>query len=186
MSAAVEGSRIDRLEETIYDMADSMVVNLAYHVNDPNVGMAFNRSDRIFKMYVCDTGLFVTLAFWDKKFVDNVIYEKLLNDKLSANLGYVYENMVAQIFRASGHHLYYYTFPKDDGRHLYEIDFLLSDGDKVDPIEVKSSGYKTHASLDAFFKKYHDRIKQQYLIYTKDLQKDGLVTYLPIYMEPFL
>lgn len=70
-----------------------MTVNVAYHANDPNVGLALTRDNEYFKMYVGDTGLFITLAFKDKDFTDNVIYNKLLNDKLSTNLGHVYENV---------------------------------------------------------------------------------------------
>ena len=54
------------------------------------------------------------------------------------------------------------------------------------PIEVKSSGYKTHASLDAFCQKFSDRIVHLYLVYTKDLQKDGKTLLVPIYMPPIL
>ena len=186
VAAATNGGRKNRLMETISDMEDSMVVNIAYNVDDPNVGMAQTMNKNAFKMFVCDTGLFVTLAFWDKDFTENIIYEKLLGDKLPANLGYVYENVVAQTIKASGYELYYHTFPTEDGKHNYEIDFLLPDGDKIDPIEMKSSGYKAHASLDAFFQKYHARIRQQYLVYTKDLRKDGMVTGLPVYFTQFL
>ena len=186
VSAATEGGRKNRLEETISDMEDSMVVNIAYHVDDPNVGMAQTVNKNAFKMFVGDTGLFVTLVFWDKDFIENIIYEKLLSDKLPANLGYIYENVMAQIIKASGYKLYYHTFPTEDGKHNYEIDFILPDGDKIDPIEIKSSGYNRHASLDAFFEKYHSRIKQQYLIYTKDFRKDGVITALPIYFAQFL
>jgi hypothetical protein len=137
-------------------------------------------------MYVGDTGLFVTLSFWDKSVTENVIYEKLWNDKLSTDLGYVYENVVAQMLKAAGHELYYYTFPKDSGKHNYEIDFLIAEKDKISPIEVKSSGYKTHASLNAFCEKFSSRIKNKYLIYTKDLRKDADVICLPFYMTSFL
>ena len=81
-------------------------------------------------------------AVWDSKFTDNTIYHKLLADKLSTDLGYVYENVVAQMLKASGHELYYYTFPTGSGKHNYEVDFLIADGDKVSPVEVKSSSYK--------------------------------------------
>ena len=130
--------------------------------------------------------MFVTLAFWDRKFTDNTIYHKLLADKLSADLGYVYENVVAQMLKASGHELYYYTFPTGSGKHNYEVDFLIADGDKVSPIEVKSSGYKAHTSLDAFCGKFSSRIRNKYLVYTKDMRKDGDVLYLPVYMTMFL
>lgn len=183
---ATEGIRLDRLREQIYDMQDSMVVNIAYHANDPNVGMALHRASDRFKMYICDTGLFITLAFWDKKFTENIIYEKLLSDKLCADLGYVFENVVAQMLKANGHELYYYTWASETSNHLYEIDFLLSHGTKIEPIEVKSSGYKTHRSLDIFCEKFSARVNKRFLIYTKDLRTAEGITYLPVYMTIFL
>lgn len=184
--SATGGTRNANLEEIISEMKESMVVNIAHHANDPNVGMALHKSTNRYKLFVGDTGLFITLAFWDKKFTDNSIYNKLLSDKLAADLGYVYENMVAQMLKASGHELYYYTFPTESGKHNYEIDFLISDGDKVCPIEVKSSGYITHTSLDAFMAKYPSRIRHRYLIYSKDLRKDADILCLPIYLTMFL
>lgn len=178
--------RHDRLMEIIFDMQDSMVVNLAYHANDPNIGLALHKDSMRYKMFLADTGLFITLAFWDKQFTENIIYEKLLSDKLSADLGYVYENIIAQMLRATGHELYYYTWPSETSNHLYEIDFIISNGAKIVPIEVKSSGYKTHKSLDLFCEKFSSRVNGRYLIYTKDLRKDGHIIYLPAYMTQFL
>ena len=109
-----------------------------------------------------------------------------MSDKLPADLGYVYENVVSQILTASGNRLFYYTWQKDDGKHNYEIDFLLSKESKICPVEVKSSSYNTHASLDAFKRKFSSRISQSYLIYTKDLRKDGDILLLPAYMSIFL
>jgi hypothetical protein len=186
VGAALEGERADRIASLIKAMADSMTTNVAYHADDPNAGLALTRDNNRFKMYVGDTGLFITLAFKDKDFTDNLIYQKLLNDKLSTNLGYVYENMIAQMLRATGKQLYYHTIPTAEGKKYYEVDFLIADGHKVMPIEVKSSGYKTHASLDAFCRKFSDRIQRKYLIYTKDLQRIGDVDYIPVYMTMFL
>lgn len=175
----------EKLGDLLMNLEDSKTVNIAYHANDPNVGLSLNTDTTRYKLYVGDTGLFVTLAFWDKDYTENIIYDKLLNDKLSANLGYVYENIVAQIFRVSGYQLFYYTFPKDDN-HNYEIDFLLSKGNKLCPIEVKSSSYNTHSSLDAFIKKYSQRIGTPCLIYTKDLRTDNQVRLIPTYMTCYL
>lgn len=174
------------LGEVLEKMQDSMTVNFAYHSDDPNVGLALNSSMNQYKLFVGDTGLFVTLAFWDKDVTENVIYQKLLSDRLSANLGYVYENVVAQMLTASGNKLFYHTWPTESGKHNYEVDFLLSRGAKIWPLEVKSSGYKTHASLDAFCKKFSDRVSERYLIYTKDLRRDGATTLLPAMMTLFI
>lgn len=175
----------DKISELILTLEDSKTINIAYHADDPNIGMSLTADYNRYKMYICDTGLFVTLVFWDKDYTENIIYNQLLSDKLSANLGYIYENLVAQMLRASGHRLFYYTFPKDEN-HSYEIDFLISKGNKLCPIEVKSSGYITHVSLDAFKKKFSNRISTSYLLYTKDLRKDNQTILLPIYLTPFL
>ena len=186
LSSVVEQGKKDRVEEIIQDMEDSQVVMIAHHSNDPNVGLPLHEDSDRYKMYLNDTGLFITLAFRDKDITENVIYQKLLNDKLSADLGYVYENVVAQMLKASGNELFYHTWPTESGKHNYEIDFLLSRGSKVYPIEVKSSGYKTHASLDAFMKKYPDRTAQGYLLYTKDMRKDSQILLTPVFMTMFL
>ena len=88
--------------------------------------------------------------FKDKDFTENEIYEKLLNDKLSVNLGYLYENIVAQCLAANGNELFYHTIMNTQSKHNYEIDFILAKKNKIVPLEVKSSGYKTHKSLDVF------------------------------------
>lgn len=170
--------------ELLKTLEDSKTIHMAYHTDDPYVGMPLSTHFDKFKMFVADTGLFVTLAFWDKSFTENVIYTKLLNDKLAANLGYVYENLAAQMLTSAGYRLFYHTWKKDE-KHYYEIDFLISHGNKLCPIEVKSSGYKTHASLDDFCEKYSKVVAQRYLVYTKDLQKDGNTLLLPFYMLPF-
>ena len=183
---ATDGVAQSSLNEIISEMKESMVVNIAYHANDPSAGMALHHSTDNFKMYLGDTGLFITLALWDKKFTDNIIYHKLLSDKLATDLGYVYENVVSQMLKAAGNELYYYTFPTESGKHNYEIDFMIADGDKINPVEVKSSGYKAHASLDAFANKFSSRIRHRYLIYTKDLRKETDIICLPVYMTMFL
>ena len=175
----------DKLMEFLKDLEDSKTTLFAYHSNDPNVGMSLTKDISKYKIFCADTGLFVTLAFWDKDYTENVIYQKLLNDKLSTNLGYVYENMIAQMLATSGNKLFYYTWPKDE-THNYEIDFLLSHGTKLQPVEVKSSGYNTHKSLDVFCEKYSHIVERRYLIYTKDLKTDKGTILLPVYMTPFL
>ncbi len=186
VSNAVEDARNDRMTEYLADLVSSMTVNISYNVNDPNIGLSQTKDINSYKLFTADTGLFITLAFKDKAFTDNVIYQQLLNDKLTVNLGYVYENIVAQMLRASGNELYYHTFPTDSGKHNYEIDFLLARHNKICPVEVKSSGYKTHASLDAFCNKFSSRVHDKYLIYPKDLIKEQELTCLPFYMVPFI
>ena len=186
VSSVLGNERADSILELIAELKDSKTVNVAYYADDPNTGMSNHKNLGKFKLFLADTGLFTTLVFKDKDFTENSIYEKLLSDKLSVNLGYLYENIVAQMLTAKGNELFYYTFMNEKTRHNYEIDFILTRNNKICPIEVKSSGYKTHASLDKFSEKYSGRIAEKYLVYTKDLQKDKDVLMLPVYMVPFL
>ena len=183
---AVPDEKIDRVINIIKDMEDSMTTNIAFHTDDPNIGLALTKNQEYFKMYTSDTGLFVTLAFMDSDVTENVIYEKLLSDKLSTNLGYVYENLIAQMLRATGKNLFYHTIPYAEGKKYYEVDFIITDKHKISPIEVKSSGYKSHKSLDEFSTKYSERITNKYVIYTKDYKREGGVEYIPVYMTLFL
>jgi predicted AAA+ superfamily ATPase len=184
-TSIIKGLPSDKMEDLIVALEESKTVNFCYHVADPQVGLPLSEDRERFKLYVGDTGLMVTLAFWDKRFTENELYSKLLSDKLPANLGYVYENLIAQMLRAAGNKLYYHTWPKDES-HSYEIDFILSRGAKICPIEVKSSNHKSHASLDAFCEKYSSRINNRYLVYTKDLRKDGETLLVPVYMAGLL
>ena len=186
VSSVLENQRNSTVLELISEMESSKTVLVSYKSDDPNAGLTRTKDLENFKLFVCDTGLFTTMLFMDKDFTDNIIYEKLLSDKLSVNLGYLYENVVAQILKANGNSLFYYTFLDEKSRHNFEIDFLLARNNKVCPIEIKSSGYKTHASLDAFSEKYSSRILNKYLVYTKDLGKDKDVFSVPVYMTMFL
>ena len=187
ISRVIPGSHAEDFIELISEMEKTKTVNISHHSDDPNVGLGSTEELMQYKMFVGDTGLFVTLAFKDKVFTENVIYEHLLNDKLSTNLGYLYENIVAQMLTASGNKLFYHTWPTESGKHNYEVDFLLSRGTKITPIEVKSSSYKTHTSMDEFCKKFSSRItNDRYLIYTKDYTHKESVKYIPVYLTHFL
>ena len=186
VSSVIEGGRADRLTKALSILRESMTTNVAYHSNDPSAGLAMHINKDCFKLFCGDTGLFVTLAFWDSDFTSNVIYQKLLTNKLTADLGYVYENVVSQMLVASGKKLYYHTWPTENGKRNYEVDFLIPDGGKVSVIEVKSSQSKEHPSIDNFVKKYSARILQSYLIHGKDMRKDGALKCIPFYITPFL
>lgn len=186
LSTAREGTRSEQIRNLLPDMLSSFAVNIAYHANNPMVGMSLEKNTERYKLFTSDVGLFVTLAYRDKKYTENIIYNKLLSDRLDSNLGYVYENMVAQMLIAKGYNLFYYTMASETSNHLYEIDFLTSSGDKISPMEVKSSNYRGHKSLDVFCTKFSNRVGEKYLIHTKDYKWENGIHYLPVYMVPFL
>ena len=181
------GKRKNKIsEEKLYDLIDSKTVLLCYNSTNPRFSLANTKDFNNFKLYIFDTGLFVTLMFIDRPFIENEIYAKLLSDKLPANLGYLYENLVAQIINSTGRELYYHTWPKENSTHYYEIDFLVSNGSKLDVFEVKSSGIGKHDSINVFAKKYSDSIKNLYLLSQKDIVKEGAIFLKPFYLLPFI
>lgn len=186
VSSVLENQRASAISNEIAELVASKTVLISHHSNDPVVGMATNLNMGQFKLFLADTGLMVTLMFKDKDFTDNIIYEKLLSDKLSKNLGILYENIVAQTLAFNGNKLFYYTFYDEIQKRSFEVDFLLTQGNKVSPIEVKSSNYRKHRSMDEFSNKYSDRINSGYIVHTKDLKRDGALLYLPFYLVQFI
>ena len=186
LSSAREGTRSEQVRGLIPDMLSSYTVNIAYHANDPMVGMALGKDAGRYKLFASDVGLFVTVAFKDKKYTENEIYNKLLSDKLDMNLGYVYENVVAQMLIARENNLFYYTMGSETSNHLYEIDFITSKGKKICPIEVKSGNYRAHKSMDIFCDKFSSRIGDKYVVHTKDYKWENSINYVPVYMVPFI
>lgn len=186
LANARDGVRSEQVRELIPDMLSSYTVNIAYHSNDPIVGMPLSKDFGKYKLFASDSGLFVTMAFKDKNYTENIIYNKLLLDKLDVNLGYIYENIIAQMLTAKGNNLFYYTMENGTSHRLYEIDFLLSTGDKICPLEVKSGDYRNHKSLDVFCDKFSSRIKEKFVVHTKDYKWENGIHYIPVYMVPFL
>lgn len=186
LSNVKEGTRYNKVQTLIPDMLSSYTVNIAYHANNPDIGMSLEKNLDKYKLFTSDTGLFITLVFKDKDYTENIIYNKLLTDSLGTNLGYVYENVVSQMLVAKGNNLFYYTMPSETSNHLYEIDFLTTKEGKINPIEVKSGNYRKHTSLDVFSNKYSNRIKERYVIHTKDYEWKNGIHYLPVYMVPFI
>ena len=168
-------------EERLFDLIDSGIVLPCYNVSAPSIALAQERKTEDFKLYLSDIGLFVSIIFRS----DADIYRKLLSDKLPANLGYLYENAVAQALTSVGRKLYFHSWKKEESTHSYEIDFILSSSSKIIPIEVKSSSVRNHESMIAFCDKYSSVVGRRILFSQKDLGKDGSIELKPIYMLPF-
>jgi hypothetical protein len=172
--------------ELLYDLINSRTVIPCYSCTDPRISLALNKNPDTFKLYMADTGLFITLMLKTGDNTDKQLYGKMLSDKLEANLGFLYENIVAQILVSKLNDLYYMTWPKPGSTHSFEIDFLISRGTKITPIEVKSSRTKSHASLDEFIRKYSSVMKDPCILSQKDIGTDGPIHLYPFYLAPFL
>lgn len=187
LSAIDKNARFRSYEDSFIWLNEAMVVNTCFNATDPNVGLALSADHATQKCYMADTGLLVTHTFMDGAYTDNELYRAILFDKLDINEGMIMENIVAQMLRFNGHRLYFYSRCDNEHRENHmEIDFLITEGKKIAPIEVKSGNYRSHSSLDKFRKKFSDKIGNSYILYTKDmLKKDGIL-HLPIYMAMFL
>lgn len=187
LSSISKNARFRAYEDSFIWLNEAMVVNACFNATDPNVGLALSADNATQKCYMADTGLLVTQTFMDRSFTDNELYRAILFDKLDINEGMIMENIVAQMLRRNGHKLYFYSRSDSEHRENHmEIDFLITEGKKIAPIEVKSGNYRSHVSLDKFRKKYPRNIGTSYILYPKDvMEKDG-IWHLPLYMTMFL
>ncbi|SFJ72644.1 ATP-binding protein [Succinivibrio dextrinosolvens] len=177
----------DRYDEPLFWLGDSMICNLCYKCNDPNIGLALNRNDSYVKCYMGDTGLLVSHAFSENEITDVQLYKQIMDGKLSLNQGMLYENVISQIITASGRKLYFYTrYSEKKHRNDIEIDFIISNESKtmfkISPIEVKSSKNYTTSSLLAFKEIFKKRIDTQIIVHPKNFSVDDDVIKIPPYM----
>lgn len=175
-----------KAEELLFDLIDSRTIIPCYNSTDPMSSLSDTKDFDSYKLYLSDTGLFVTLMFIDRPEAENDVYAKLLSDKLPSNLGYLYENLVAQMLAATDRELFYHTWEKKDSTHYYEVDFLVSEGSKINAFEVKSSGIGKHESINEFAIKYSKHVNKTYLISQKDINKEGALLMRPFYLFQLL
>lgn len=187
LSSINKEARYRNYEDSFIWLHEAMIVNNCFNSTDPNVGLTLSFDNTTQKCYMADTGLLVTLTFMDTSYTDNELYKAILFDKLNINEGMLMENVVAQMLRSNGHKLYFYSRSDNVNReNQMEIDFIIKEGKKIAPIEVKSSNYNSHSSLEKFKKKFQSKIGNSYILYSKDVMiKDGII-HLPFYMAMFL
>ena len=187
LSSLGKQARFRNYEDSFVWLNEAMIVNTCFNATDPHVGLAASADNATAKYYMADTGLLVTQTFQDKKFTDNELYRAILFDKLNINEGMLMENIVAQMLRLKRPRQYFYS--RSDNLHRennMEIDFLILDGKKIAPVEVKSGNYRQHSSLDKFRRHFSSVIGSSYILYSKDvLIKDDII-HLPLYMAELL
>ncbi len=176
-------ARYREYEDAFVWLDEAMIVNPCFNSTDPNVGLKLSEEFTTQKIYMGDTGLLVTLTFQDDSYMDNELYRDLLLDRINVNEGMLMENIVSQMIRASGHSLFFYSRSDKNNRiNNMEIDFLVKQGRKICPVEVKSAAYKKHSSLNKFMDKFESKLGEKYVLYPKDVMMKEGVTHLPLYM----
>lgn len=181
-----KNARYKNYIDAVNYIAESMVGNECLQVTAPEISLESYADRGNFKLYMGDTGLLVTQIMKNADKTESDLYKALIFDKLGINQRTILENVVAQMLKTNGYGLYFHEFTfhpeKCETEKRYEIDFLLVKKKKICPIEVKSSGYKTHKSFDFFIKKYPIKAEERYIIYSKDLKFEDGITYIPFYM----
>lgn len=190
MAVVDKSARYLNYIDAIDFVSESMMGNLSINVAKPEVSLELYADRSNFKLYMGDTGLLVTQIMKFNEDTGEDLYKSLIFDKLGINQGMIIENIVAQMLRCNGHNLYFHEFrfqsEEQKTEKQYEIDFLLVKKRRICPIEVKSSGYRSHKSFDYLLDKYQLKVNERYIIYTKNLYIEDGITYIPLYMTMML
>lgn len=192
LAALRQGARMRDYEDAFFWLGDSRVANICYNTTEPSIGLRMNMERTTLKCYMGDTGLLISHAFDERAIADEQLYRKLMLGKLEVNKGMLVENVVAQMLRASGHKLYFYSCSdRDEAEQRMEIDFLIAkpsitNRHNICPIEVKSSARYTITSLMKFCRKYAEQLCTPYVLHTSDQKTEGGIRYIPLYMAPLL
>ena len=192
LSALKEGARSRDYETAFFWLDDAMIMNSCYNAMEPSIGLRLNQDNSTMKCYMADTGLLISHAFDESGIVSEELYRKIMLDKLEINNGMLIENIVAQMLRASGHKLYFYSSPSaKDKEERMEIDFLIAKSKvtsrhNISPIEVKSSSRYTLTSLRKCVAKYHNFLSTPYVIHAGDVKEEEGILFLPLYMTPLV
>lgn len=163
--------KFDRYENSFLWLKDAGVALPVYNVEAPVIPLLASKSSNVFRLFCSDIGL-LTSAYPAATKIE------LINKNGEVNNGAHFENAVAQQLLCNGFELYFCK-----KKNIGELDFLIEMDGKVVPIEVKSGkAYKTHKALDHFMNVSDYHIEKAFVFSTGNVEKDGKVMYLPIYM----
>lgn len=192
LSSIEENARMREYDRAFFWLEDARIANICYNTTAPNIGLQLNEDRTSLKCYYCDTGLLISLSFSARGLVGQEIYQKLMFNKLEINEGMLVENIVAQMLKASGKQLLFYSnYDKKDSGNKMEIDFLIQKPDvtsrhNISPIEVKSGTNYTLSSLTKCINRYGQYLSTPYVLHSKDIEVRNNIVYLPLYMTAYL
>lgn len=192
MSSISVSARMRDYEDSFFWLDDARIVNICYNATEPSVGLKLNMDRTALKCYLGDTGLLISQAFDENGLMEEQLYRKLMLGKLEVNQGMLVENVVAQMLKASGHKLFFFSkSDREDASNNMEVDFLIrkrtvTSRHNICPIEVKSSSRYTYTSLNKFRTKYAEQLATPYVLHTGDVETQDGVVFLPLYMASLL
>ena len=163
--------KFDRYENSFLWLKDAGVALPVYNVEAPVIPLKASKSSNVFRLFSNDTGLLTSAYPAETKL-------ELINKNSEVNNGAHFENAVAQQLTANGLEPYFCK-----KKNIGELDVLIEMGGKVVPIEVKSGkAYKAHRALDNFMKIPDYHIEKAYVLSAANVEQEGAVVYLPVYM----
>ena len=192
LTAISDKARYREYESSFFWLAESRVVNICYNSTAPDIGLRLNQERTTLKCYMADTGLLISHAFNLKTIMGNELYLKLALGKLELNEGMLVENVVAQMLRASGYELFFFSKNSaTSAEDRMEIDFLIpkpviTNRHNISPIEVKSGKSFTTTSLNKLRAKFAPMLAEAYVLHPGDVEEKDGVIYLPLYMAGLL
>ena len=192
MSSISVSARMRDYEDSFFWLDDARIINICYNATEPSVGLKLNMDRTTLKCYLGDTGLLISQAFDENGLMEEQLYRKLMLGKLEVNQGMLVENVVAQMLKASGHKLFFFSkSDREDAANNMEVDFLIrkktiTSRHNICPVEVKSSSRYTYTSLNKFRAKYAEQLATPYVMHTGDVEIQDGVVFLPLYMTPLL
>ncbi len=167
--------RFDKMNDSFTWLWKAGVALPAFNVTEPKIPLLLNQKSTLFKLFLSDVGLLTTLY-------GKALKLKVVNQETDINKGAVYENVTTQELSAHGYSCYYYNNKK-----LGELDFVIEHDGEVLPIEVKSGkDYKKHSALAQVMRNENYRLSHAVVFSNSNVECNGKITYLPIYMLMFL
>ena len=149
---------------------DAGIIRKCYNLEIPELPLDGNAISEQFKVYMADTGLFVSM-------LERETAHDILNGNLLGYKGAIFENLIADIFGKMGRKLYYYR--KDSG---LEVDFVMRYDGECTLVEVKASSgnVKSTKTILAHPEKYH--VSRAIKLGNYNIGTFDQVTTLPLYM----
>lgn len=170
-----ENFKFSRYSNSFVWLKDAGVALPAFCAEEPRCPLLLSKATNLFKLFLSDVGLLAAM------YMDN-IQIKVLNREKDINFGAIYENAVAQELKAHGFDLYYFNSKKQG-----ELDFLIEQGGKVLPLEIKSGkDYTKHAALSHVLENEDYQISKAYVFHNGNVSRKGKVLYAPVYMLMFV
>ena len=151
-------------------LKDAGIISFCYNLSRLELPLEAFKIESEFKVYMNDTGLLISMY-------EDSTADSIMNGNLGLFKGAIYENIVAECLRKSGHWFYYYAPTPEK-----EIDFILNDEGKVLPLEVKAGENTRSRFLKSLLTYSKYSIERCIRLSAKNIGDDEKIAAYPLYM----